>query len=711
MTAAWLNLDGDNVLAGGAGTGFCDATAFLTPVDAMNATAWWECNSPHVHWAIFDLGLSYLISQVRGRSIADYDPTDVDIYVTDDMGDWGVAVTTGIANWCDIDTWDIVNVANKQGRYVLVKIPATEGGASEPLEFGKLEETFFSIFDVYGDVPPKLLTGIVTIESTVTGHLTALCKLAGETVIASTVTGELTKTSTKALSGVVAIESATSGAIKLALKFSGTSAIASTTSGILKATRELSGVVTIASATAGILGRDRKIAGSMVLQSTGSGAINERTRGLTGTTIISSIVTGEMVSPIRELAGTCGISSTVTGELTTTGIQELSGVIAITSAVSGEMVSPIRELAGTAAITSTTAGELESPTRALSGVITIASTVPSSELTRDRALSGTVAISSTSTAEMVSPVRLLAGTTVIACTVPSSELTITAEKLLSGVVTIASTTPSSELTRTRGLASTVAIASTVTGELESPTRALSGISVIVSTVPSSELTKTAVKELAGVVTITTTTTGQTKRTRGIAGTVVIASTVEGALKALRTLIGSVAITTIVTGELSKTGVQTLSGVVTIVSTASGNLVKIYVYVPAVMKSLFEAIYTRYEESVLADKLTGLYNTEAPAAAIFPYSIFQLVFVRPDNFASGRRYIENIIVQFNLFDKQPDCEALLDAHTALVATFDHAPLDVEGYTILSCVREGTLQTRLEKVWQINTLYRVKAKLVA
>jgi len=128
----------------------------------------------------------------------------------------------------------------------------------------------------------------------------------------------------------------------------------------------------------------------------------------------------------------------------------------------------------------------------------------------------------------------------------------------------------------------------------------------------------------------------------------------------------------------------------------------------VAQSLFEAIYTLYKEVSSTDKLTELYNTEADAAAKYPYGTFQLISDVPDNFASNKNYVENCLVQFNLFDKQPDCRRLLACYKVLTTCFDFAALSIEGFTALSCVREGTIQTRVEGVWQINVSYRIKAK---
>ena len=127
-----------------------------------------------------------------------------------------------------------------------------------------------------------------------------------------------------------------------------------------------------------------------------------------------------------------------------------------------------------------------------------------------------------------------------------------------------------------------------------------------------------------------------------------------------------------------------------------------------MKALFDAIFVKYAASTLSNFLTALYNTEADDRAEFPYAVLQVVNGKTDEFASGEHYTEDWLIQFNLFDKSADMSALLEAYAALTTAFDSCMLVIAGQTFLSCRREGTLQTRVEDVWQINVTYRVKVR---
>ncbi len=126
-----------------------------------------------------------------------------------------------------------------------------------------------------------------------------------------------------------------------------------------------------------------------------------------------------------------------------------------------------------------------------------------------------------------------------------------------------------------------------------------------------------------------------------------------------------------------------------------------------MKALFDAIFAHYNATAL--KLAvPLYNTEASAETEFPYAVLQLVSGVTADFATGENFTENWLVQFNLFDKSADMSALLEAFAVLISAFDSTTLTIAGQAFLSCRREGVLQTRVEKVWQINITYRVTAR---
>ncbi|MHC4594702.1 MAG: discoidin domain-containing protein, partial [Planctomycetota bacterium] len=113
------------------------------------------------HWFILDLGESTAIKKVRGRSRTGLDPISVDVYVSDDLENWGMAVAADITTWQDTSSWVEIDTIDKTGRYIKVEVAAIEGdGGDHYLEWGLNEyddadPEYMTIFDAYaGDVTP-----------------------------------------------------------------------------------------------------------------------------------------------------------------------------------------------------------------------------------------------------------------------------------------------------------------------------------------------------------------------------------------------------------------------------------------------------------------------------------------------------------------------------------------------------------------------------
>lgn len=127
----------------------CGDDGSRTIEEALDGSDYWRHVITETHWVILDLGVSYTISKVRGRSNATYDPTDVDIYVSEDGITWGAAVASGITTWRDTSDWVEINVASKRGRYVKIEIVDTEN-VNDFLNFGAATPSSFAILDIYG---------------------------------------------------------------------------------------------------------------------------------------------------------------------------------------------------------------------------------------------------------------------------------------------------------------------------------------------------------------------------------------------------------------------------------------------------------------------------------------------------------------------------------------------------------------------------------
>jgi len=107
---------------------------------------------------------------------------------------------------------------------------------------------------------------------------------------------------------------------------------------------------------------------------------------------------------------------------------------------------------------------------------------------------------------------------------------------------------------------------------------------------------------------------------------------------------------------------------------------------------------------------GLHNLLAPENVSYPYAVFQVVDITPDNFASAKNFVENCLIQFNLFSDASSMVSLLNIYDKFVESFDFCDaLVVASHTVLSCVREGTIQAeQIKGIWQLNITYRVKLR---
>lgn len=121
------------------------------------------------------------------------------------------------------------------------------------------------------------------------------------------------------------------------------------------------------------------------------------------------------------------------------------------------------------------------------------------------------------------------------------------------------------------------------------------------------------------------------------------------------------------------------------------------------KALFEAIYNRFGATVLVDKLTELYNTEADDGADCPYGVCSL----PSNVPDGEFEVnwEDYLIQFTLYSEEPLATEVCDAYSALKATFDEHDLFIAGAETISLERESANLIRVEKVWQYAITYRL------
>lgn len=141
-TGDWLGISSANI------DSFCGEEATGTLADALDGLDRWEHYDEETHWFILDLGQTYTIKKVRGRSDGVSDPTDVNIYI-DDNNPPTTLVKEGITTWQDTDQWVEIDIdPPADGRYIKVEIITTEQSGGE-IEWGRRLSSF-TIFDAYG---------------------------------------------------------------------------------------------------------------------------------------------------------------------------------------------------------------------------------------------------------------------------------------------------------------------------------------------------------------------------------------------------------------------------------------------------------------------------------------------------------------------------------------------------------------------------------
>lgn len=128
-----------------------------------------------------------------------------------------------------------------------------------------------------------------------------------------------------------------------------------------------------------------------------------------------------------------------------------------------------------------------------------------------------------------------------------------------------------------------------------------------------------------------------------------------------------------------------------------------------MKTLFEAIYNRFvADDTLYASVNGLYNTEAPQNASFPYIVFSLVSDVQDFDSSN--LIEDTLIQFNIHSNASSASEICNIFEYLKGStvdgtgFDFYELVIDNYTTLVLKRDVARLFREEKVWTYNVTYR-------
>ena len=138
----WLGIDNTNYDSD------CGDTGGNIVADTLKGSGYWQHEQDHTHFFVVNLGAHYIVKYVRGRSNTNFDPEEVNIYISGDNSTW-VQIATFDRLWDNTNDWVVITTTPTKGRYVKVEITITEDGANNYIEFGHITVPF-QIFDVCG---------------------------------------------------------------------------------------------------------------------------------------------------------------------------------------------------------------------------------------------------------------------------------------------------------------------------------------------------------------------------------------------------------------------------------------------------------------------------------------------------------------------------------------------------------------------------------
>ena len=124
-----------------------------------------------------------------------------------------------------------------------------------------------------------------------------------------------------------------------------------------------------------------------------------------------------------------------------------------------------------------------------------------------------------------------------------------------------------------------------------------------------------------------------------------------------------------------------------------------------MQVLFTAIWNKYNgDTTLKAAITGLYLEEAIQTAVYPYGVYHKISGVPGY--TFTEEMENVIIQFDLYDNSSGTTKINTAYTALTALFDWCSLSVTGWNSIYMKRELDLLNRENDIWHYFCQYRLE-----
>jgi len=124
-----------------------------------------------------------------------------------------------------------------------------------------------------------------------------------------------------------------------------------------------------------------------------------------------------------------------------------------------------------------------------------------------------------------------------------------------------------------------------------------------------------------------------------------------------------------------------------------------------MKELFTGLYNKYSgNEALKAAITGFYFTEAPQDAAMPYIVYHKISGRPDY--TYTEDMENVLIQFNIYDDNSSSTTINDIYAKLTALFDWCTLTVLGWNSIYMKEEFGYLENMNDVWNYMVSYRLE-----
>jgi len=124
-----------------------------------------------------------------------------------------------------------------------------------------------------------------------------------------------------------------------------------------------------------------------------------------------------------------------------------------------------------------------------------------------------------------------------------------------------------------------------------------------------------------------------------------------------------------------------------------------------MQVLFQGLWNKYNgNAALKAVVSGMYLTEAPQGTVYPYITYHKISGVADY--TYTEDMENVIIQFNIYDDHNSSTTINDIYTKLTALYDWCSLTVAGWNTIYMKRELDNLTKDNGIWNYFVQYRLE-----